>query len=414
MAHALVVGAGIAGEALAVTLARDGWRVTVVEVAPELRTGGQTVDLRGDSRQVLVDLGLIDEVLAHLVPQRGIAWIRADGSRMAEMPVEAFGGRGLISSEELLRSDLARVLHGAAGAAGVEYRFADTVEQLTDTAEGVEVRFRSGPVEVFDVVVGADGSHSRTRSLRFGPESAYRKPLGLAHAWFTLREGPGTPPLDGWALSYNEPGRRGLTARPGHPGQQEIGMTFAASTVPRAHDARLAVLDDAFHGAGWRAAEFLAAARTAPDLALDTYDQIHIDRGWSDGRVVLVGDAAWCASPLSGLGTALGLRGAAELAEALRRHGVSAEPTAERIRAAFSSFEQVMRPRAAAAQKLLPGRVRMVAPKTRWGIRANAVVMRVVQAPAFLRVVRFLAGGRGHGDGAGPEPSHAERSRQAG
>lgn len=238
MAHALVVGAGIAGEALAVALARDGWRVTVVELAPEIRTGGQTVDLRGDSRQVLVDLGLIDEVPAHLVPQRGIAWIRADGSRMAEMPVEAFGGRGLISSEELLRSDLARVLHGAAGAAGVEYRFADTVEQLTDTTEGVEVRFRSGPVEVFDVVVGADGSHSRTRSLRFGPESAYRKPLGLAHAWFTLQEGPGIPLLDGWALSYNEPGRRGLTARPGHPGQQEIGMTFAASTVPRAHTTR--------------------------------------------------------------------------------------------------------------------------------------------------------------------------------
>lgn len=73
-----------------------------------------------------------------------------------------------------------------------------------------------------------------------------------------------------------------------------------------------------------------------------------------------------------------------------------------------------MRPRAAAAQKLLPGRVRMVAPKTRRGIRANAMVMRVVQAPAFLRVVRFLAGGRGHDDGAGPEPSCPDRSRQAG
>ncbi len=412
MAHALVVGAGIAGETLAVALARDGWRVTVVEIAPALRTGGQTVDLRGDSRQVLVDLELIDEVLGHLVPQRGIAWIRADGSRTAEMPVEAFGGHGLISTEELLRSDLSRVLHTAACDVGVEHRFADTVEQLTDTADGVEVRFRSGPAEVFDLVVGADGSHSRIRSLRFGPESAYRRPLGLAHAWFTLEEGPGTPPLDGWALSYNEAGRRGLTARPGHAGQQEIGMTFAASTVPRDRDARLAALEGAFRGVGWRAAEFLAAARTAPDLALDTYDQIHIDGRWSDGRVVLLGDAAWCASPLSGLGTALGLRGAAELARALRGHAVSEEPTAERVRAAFSSFEAAMRPRATAAQKLLPGRVAMVAPRTRWGIRANTLLMRVVQARVLLPLVAVLAGGRGHDTGAGS--SLSDRSRHAG
>jgi 2-polyprenyl-6-methoxyphenol hydroxylase-like FAD-dependent oxidoreductase len=396
MTHALIVGAGIAGDTLALCLARDGWQVTVVEIAPALRTGGQTVDLRGDSRQVLVDLGIIDAALERLIPQRGIAWIRADGSRMAEMPVEAFGGQGFISREELLRSDLAGLLNDEARAAGVVHRFGDTVDAVSDTLDGVDVRFRSGQVAAFDLVVGADGTHSRTRALRFGPESRYRKPLGLAHAWFTLREQPDTAALEGWALSYNEPGRLGVSARPGHVGEQEVGLTFAASTVPRGRDEQLALLGTVFAGAGWRAAEFLDAARTAPDFALDTYDQIHVPDSWSDGRVVLIGDAAWCASPLSGLGTALGLRGAAELARALRQHAVHAEPSSARMAAALETFEVVMRPRAAAAQKLLPGRVAMVAPKHRWGIQVNALAMRALQSPVLLPVVGLLAGGRGH------------------
>jgi 2-polyprenyl-6-methoxyphenol hydroxylase-like FAD-dependent oxidoreductase len=396
MTHALIVGAGIAGDTLALCLARDGWQVTVVEIAPALRKGGQTVDLRGDSRQVLVDLGVIDAALERLIPQRGIAWIRADGSRMAAMPVEAFGGQGFISHEELLRADLAALLHDEARDAGVVHRFADTVDALTDTADGVDVRFRSGHSAVFDLVVGADGTHSRTRALRFGPESRYRKPLGLAHAWFTLEEQPGTAGLDGWALSYNEPGRRGVTARPGHDGQQQVGLTFAASTVPRDRDEQFALLDTVFAGTGWRTAEFLDAARTAPDFALDTYDQIHVPDSWSDGRVVLIGDAAWCASPLSGLGTALGLRGAAELARALRQHAVHDRASGARVAVALESFEATMRPRTAAAQKLLPGRVAMVAPKHQWGVRVNALAMRMFQARALVPVVEKLAGSRGH------------------
>jgi 2-polyprenyl-6-methoxyphenol hydroxylase-like FAD-dependent oxidoreductase len=91
MTRALIVGAGIAGDTLAVFLDRAGWSVTVVEIAPELRTGGQTVDLRGDSREVLERLGLIDAALEHLVPQRGIAWIDADERRLARRGVRRQG-----------------------------------------------------------------------------------------------------------------------------------------------------------------------------------------------------------------------------------------------------------------------------------------------------------------------------------
>ncbi|BDZ48498.1 hypothetical protein GCM10025867_07390 [Frondihabitans sucicola] len=93
----LITGAGIAGDTLAVLLGRSGWDVTVVEIAPALREGGQTVDLRGDSREVLERLGLLDAALGVLVPQRGIAWVDERERRLAAMPVEAFGGQGFVS-----------------------------------------------------------------------------------------------------------------------------------------------------------------------------------------------------------------------------------------------------------------------------------------------------------------------------
>lgn len=409
MPEALITGAGIAGDTLAVLLARAGWTVTVVEIAPELRTGGQTVDLRGDSRDVLARLDLLDAALDVLVPQRGIAWITAEEQRMAAMPVEAFGGQGFVSKEELLRTDLARLLHDAAVRAGVRHRFGDTVEAVTDSADGVTARFRAGDERTFDVLVGADGAHSRVRDLRFGEEERFRRPLGLAHAWFTLVEGISTPPIDGWFLVHNAPGRRSISARPGHHGEQEIGLTFGADELPprRDREERFALLDRTFAGVGWRAAEFLEAARGACDFALDTYDQVQMP-SWSDGRVVLLGDAAWCPSPLSGLGTALGLRGAAALADALGDGSGSTGTGA--LTSAFAAYEKEMRPRATAAQKLIPGRVNMVAPRGRIGIRVNALVMRVAQWPILTPLIAKGAADLGHGPSS-PEPAEVREQQ---
>ncbi|SKC52080.1 FAD-dependent monooxygenase [Krasilnikoviella flava] len=396
MSKVLIVGAGIAGDALAVLLDRSGWEVDVVEIAPALRAGGQTVDLRGDSREVLQRLGLLEAALDATVEQRGLAWIDADERRRAEMPVEAFGGAGFVSSEELLRTDLARLLHGAVGPR-TTHRFGDTIVGLAEAGEGVAVEFRERPPEVYDLVVGADGAHSRVRRLVFGPEEAFRRPLGLAHAWYTLRETPTTPGLDGWFLMLNLPGSRVVEARPGHPGEQEVGLTFPVDVLPPRDDAeaRFALLERTFAGAGWRTAELLAAARAADDFALDTYDQIRMD-AWSRGRVVLLGDSAWCASPLSGLGTALALRGAATLADALGAR------LPDDVAGALAAYESAMRPVTVRAQAMYPGRVRSFAPRTRLGIAAMTGVMRLVQRGPVATFLTRHVGDYGQAPEAAP------------
>ncbi len=399
MAKVLIVGAGVAGDTLAVYLERAGWAVRVVEIADGPRSGGQTVDLRGPSAAVLADLGLLAACQERRVVQRGIAWVDADGHPRARMPVEAFGGQGFVSRDELLRTDLMQVVHAAAGP-GVGHWFGETVESLEEVHDGVRAHFRHRPAEVFDLVVGADGAHSRVRALVFGPEEQFRRRLGLAHAWFSLTENARTPRLDGWFAVHNAPGGRVVEARPGHPGQQEAGFTFPAGTLPDRRDraAQHALLERVFSGTGWRTEELLDAARAAPDFALDTFDQIRVDH-LHEGRVVLLGDSAWCASPLSGLGTALALAGARTLAAALTdsladapgRDGAGLAAAA--LEDALAVYRTGMKPSVDAAQKLLPGRVRSYAPHTARGIRTVAALMRLVQAPVVAPLLTRLARG---------------------
>jgi 2-polyprenyl-6-methoxyphenol hydroxylase-like FAD-dependent oxidoreductase len=140
----LISGAGIAGTAAAYWLRRAGFLVTVVERAPSPRPGGQTVDLRGAGRIVADRMGLLGQIRDMAVTQRGIAWIDESGRHRAEMPVDAFGGRGIVSVDEILRGDLAEILYEAARP-GAHYLFDDTITAIEQDADNVLVTFEKSP-----------------------------------------------------------------------------------------------------------------------------------------------------------------------------------------------------------------------------------------------------------------------------
>ena len=366
----LVSGAGVAGPAVAYWLREAGFAVTVVERAPAPRTGGQAVDLRGAGRTVIDRMGLLERARRIGLDQRGIAWVDADGRATARMPVQAFGGEGVISEIEILRGDLGRLLYEATRD-GVEYLFDDAVTGLAQDATGVDVTFERAAPRRFALVVGADGLHSAVRGLAFGPESACLRPLGCYTAWFSA---PADPDLDGWYLMHNAPGGRVASVRPGRlPGTAKAGLSFRADPVHYDHrdlDAQRRLLGARFAGVGWKVPALLAAAGTAPDFTFDAMAQVRLDR-WSTGRVVLLGDAGYCPTPLTGLGTSLALVGAYVLAGELAAAGGE-------HRRAFDRYERLLRPYVRAGQQLPPGGVRGYAPATRLGIAAQAATMRAM------------------------------------
>ncbi|MFI6074571.1 FAD-dependent monooxygenase [Actinoplanes sp. NPDC051343] len=327
----LVSGGGLAGPAVACLLARAGAEVAVVEIADRIRPGGQAVDIRGAGRTVLRRMGLLDRVRAVSLHQQGIADVDDRGRRRTEMTIEDFGGEGIISEIEVLRGDLAEILVESSLAAGVTYLFSTSIRALVDGPDGVRATLSDGSEQVFDLVIGADGPHSATRRLAFGPEDRFVRPLGGYMAWFTAEE---STSLDGWYQMFNAPGGLVVSLRPG----REAGLAKAAlsfTSEPLAYDrrdldAQRRLLEDRFAGLGWRTPELLAAARDADDFYFDALVQVHMDH-WSAGRITLVGDAACCPSPLTGLGTSPALVGAYVLAGELVAAEVSSVTACWRV-----------------------------------------------------------------------------------
>jgi 2-polyprenyl-6-methoxyphenol hydroxylase-like FAD-dependent oxidoreductase len=296
------------------------------------------------------------------------------------MPVTAFNGNGLVSKLEILRGDLVDGLYQATKATA-DYRFGTGVEALDEKDGGVDVTLSDGATVSADLVVGADGPHSAVRRLVFGPEERFVKPLGGYNAWFSAPDSVG---LDGWFLIYQAPGRN-ASMRPSHdPATAKAGLAFRSEPV--AYDRRNAdeqkdLLRNHFAGAGWHCDALLSAADDADDFYFDAFVQVHMPT-LSQGRVTLVGDAGYCASPLSGMGTSLALVGAYVLAGEL---GAANSLDAERIRTALARYESVMRPYIDRCQDL-PNGIDGHLPKSASDIAVTAQVMKWMQRRPFRRI----------------------------
>jgi 2-polyprenyl-6-methoxyphenol hydroxylase-like FAD-dependent oxidoreductase len=286
---------------------------------------------------------------------------------------------------EILRGDLVDVFYQSTRDSA-EYRFGTSISTVSQSDDGVDVTLCDGTTIRTDLLVGADGPHSTVRRLVFGPEEEFVKPVGGYNAWFSAPDRVG---LDGWFLIYQAPGGLNASMRPSRdPAIAKAGFTFQSE--PLAYDRhdldeQRHILVERFAGAGWECDALLAAAQEADDFYFDSYVQVHMP-SWSSGRVTLVGDAGYCASPLSGMGTSLALVGAYVLAGEL---GPANLLDAERIQTALRRYGTVMRPYVDKCQDL-PNSLDRFAPKTESDIAANAFAMKWMQRWPFRPIAAKL------------------------
>jgi 2-polyprenyl-6-methoxyphenol hydroxylase-like FAD-dependent oxidoreductase/tryptophan-rich sensory protein len=379
----LITGASIAGNIVAWWLGRAGFDVTVVERTPEFRDGGQNIDVRGPGRDVLRRMGLEQAALDAGTGEEGTAWVDADGSVAARFMTGKGDRDGPTAEMEILRGDLARLLYEPARTQAM-YRFGDSVTAIRQDDAGASVTFASGATAAYDLVIVAEGVGSATRELVFAGENAPRW-MDLTIAYFTIPRAPDDDRLWRW---YNAPGGRSVSLRPDRKGTTRAMLSVQQPPGGEQDwdaDRQKAWLRTRFADAGWQAPRVLDGIDGTGDFYFDVLRQVRMPR-WSAGRVVLTGDAAWCATPIAGYGTTLAVSGAYVLAQELAR--------TDDIAAALTAYEQAMRPMVEDAQGVPKIAPRMMNPHSRLGIRLLHGALNVASRPAVRGLADKLSGGK--------------------
>ncbi|MFJ6621501.1 FAD-dependent monooxygenase [Kitasatospora sp. NPDC091335] len=381
----LIAGGGVAGQALAFWLTRGGHRVTVVERFPALRATGAQVDLRGQGIEAVRRMGLLDEVRGKLVDEKGVAFVDARSRARATIMANTSGqGRQSLTSEyEIMRGDLVRILNDATRH-DTEYVFGTSVDGFEQDEHEVVAHFSDGSSGGFDLLVGADGQGSRIRRaiLPEGADPYWRVGIHMAY-WFVPRTDSDSDIRD----TYMVPGGRQIMRRSHNPTETQVHFVLReeseeASAVHREPvERQQAFWAGRFRDAGWQTERFTAGMGSSPFFHSQEVVQVRTGT-WSEGRVVLAGDAAHCASPYSGMGVSGGLVGAHVLADEINRHP-------DDLPTALANYDTVLRPFVDRIQaEVSPRLLRLGLPMTRRAIEAFQAATALA---SFLHIPDLVA-----------------------
>lgn len=333
-ARVLVSGASFAGLSTAYWMNQLGYKVTIVEIGETLKRGGSPVDIREGTVDIVRRMGLYERIRAHSLKPKRSEFKNAAGVTVAAMSSDRGEGSMATEEYEIERDALLDIMFEAVSA-DVTFMFGDSISAVDQHADEVSVSFRSGKTHSFDLVFGCDGNHSSLRKMVFGPESDYAVFL---QNYFAIAIIDGLLVEEDSTQVYNVPGKAVMLNA--YNNKTDIAFCFfSAEEIAydyRDQDQQRRILYEHFCNEKWRTREVLEQALQCKNFYFDKFCQIKMP-SWSKGRVALVGDAAYCATPAAGMGGSLAIVGATALADAFVKHDGNVD-------AALQAYDESLRP----------------------------------------------------------------------
>jgi 2-polyprenyl-6-methoxyphenol hydroxylase-like FAD-dependent oxidoreductase len=426
----LVIGAGVASPFFATLLQRNSCKhtITIIERSPALRAAGQQIDIKTQGIPLLTKLGLLERIRPLCVDENGLEFVGDDGKPFAFFGVGNAKKKRqftLTSEYEIMRGDLVKLLweeslenskdlseeeHRRNG--GVRYEFGKTVTELVQKSdadrESVDVTFSDGQTKNYDLVVGADGQGSHTRRLVFGKrisEESFHE-LGLWTAFFSIPRIPNS--REGtFARAYPTADGRSIFTRPGKDSSMTQVYIFTRNAsdlanlkaVPNGdvYQQKLALMKT-LDEVGWQKERLVSGLRDCEDFWGAEMGQVKM-QSLHKGRVVLLGDAGYCPSPFTGMGTTLSFIGAYTLAGELARHP-------DDIETALKLHEERMQAPVKECHGLIhPAILKAFFPESALGLW---IVKTCLWFISTLRIAQFVSWLMPEGTGGWDVPGYAE------
>ncbi|KAL9124463.1 MAG: hypothetical protein Q9217_006202 [Psora testacea] len=390
----LISGAGIAGSCLAywLTKTRLDISITIIERSPSPRPTGQAVDLRGPAIEIVKKMKLEEAVRSRHTTEEGTGFVDSSGEIFAHFNV---AGGTFTAEYEILRADLSGLfLEATEGLGNIQYIYGDSVKSLEQTDKDVNVTFTGGSKDTFDLVVAADGSTSKTRSLILDEQvlkDSY-KLLGQYFAFFSIPSRPTDKKLWLW---YSLPKGLGVMIRP-HRNTSTMGAYLCITLPTRGQ--RDPAIEDAmdkgtedtkrilhkyFEDAGWEAKRVLEGLDHAEDFYMSRMAHVKLSK-WTNRRALVLGDAAFATF---GIGTSLAIESAYVLAGELSRIQSSTD-----VPQALEKYEEVFRPLYAKMGDLPPGFPQSGFPQTAWALRLRDSALWFVSKTKLYKLFRGDSG----------------------
>ncbi len=329
----LVSGASLAGLSTAYWMNKLGYKVTVVEIANAPRIFGAAVDIRGNTVDIVKRMGIFDQLKLNRLHVEMVEFKNASDATEGSILLNS-GDAGPSDDIEIERDIFINILFNNLKN-DVEFIFNNSVTALNETNDYMQVGFKNGPPQTFDLVFGCDGIHSAVRKIWFGHEAEYSHFL---EAYFSITIVNKLLVKQKTMQMYNVP-NKGIMLN-AYKNKTDIIFCFnSEKEIPydyRDTEQQREIILKQFANQGWRTAELLEEIQHSENFYFDKFCQIKMP-SWTKGRVALVGDAGYCASPAAGMGASLSISGAAALADALQKHDGNFE-------LAFQDYNENLRP----------------------------------------------------------------------
>jgi len=330
----LISGASFAGLCAAYWMNSLGYKVTIVEIANGLRTGGTPVNIEGNTINIIKRMGIFEQIKSNRIAMELLEFKNADDVTEGSMKLRNAADALTEDGFEIERNMLLNLLYDLVKNES-EIIFNSSITALEERNNHIEVTFKDGQRQKYDLVLGCDGIHSSVRKIWFGQEDEYSHFLGQ---YFSITIVDKLLIRENTTQFFNVPDKAIMLNA--YNNKTDIILCFRTSTEIqynyRDEDQQRKIIMDQFEGESWRAKELLHEMMGSKNFYFDKLCQIKMP-SWTKGRVALVGDAGYCASPAAGMGGSLAIDGAAALADAFSKFDGNFE-------AAFQDYNETFRP----------------------------------------------------------------------